>query len=342
MKMHALKKDKETPIPVLCKTFSSTNKSWAVFTKSEGKAVEIKILFNLYQDFKLEPLVYGPDLKPITDFKVFDKEKMFASPYLKGAEHYYARIVLPEHLPAGEYRLGQQNSGSFTVLDVDSEKCVLECPEGFWVAMDGIFYPPKYFFNVPEGKKSVKLFCNRPIEIVRSDGSAATDKDNKVSGELEIPVDGKTGFWFLRSTEHALIRFRNLPPFFSFLTPKRYFVPNGRMPLPAGREISLPEADQKFVSGYFGQGLQLTGKDEFSIARGEKLTDGSYENFPAYKGTIEFWLRPNWSILEKNMTSIRHRFNLIDAGDVRVQYTFLLGKVSQCAANLDLLCGLVW
>jgi hypothetical protein len=322
-----------SPMPMLVKNNDSTSKAWAVFNKKKGQAVKLEILYILSDAKKVEPVVIGPDQKSFKDFKVTGKEKRMLNPFVKGKEPVYLKLEIPASAPDGVYRVGQKNDGPFTVINANVSKMSLESPEGFWLQA----YAP-FYFKVPEGMKTVKIFVELPVNIVRPDGSKALSaEDYGKSGTLELPVDGKYGFWKIEYTHPCFVKLLNLPPVVSCMTAKRFFMPENLMNV-SEKKPELPSPDETFVKGVIDMAMQLTGKNGVKIKRGKKLSDGTYENFPVLKGTIEFYYRPNWTATEKHLRKQGDlRWPLLSAGDISVRYRY--GQTYHNYAYFELLCG---
>lgn len=320
------------PVPMLKKSMDSTEQAWAVFQKKADESVELELLFKPVQSSDVRPVVLGPALEPLGQLEVSGREQKIRRRGAGGVTPFYMRLRIPAQLPAGEYRVGHVNRGEFTVLDANVERIVLECPDGVWVSGHDPFY-----FRVPDELDEVKLFLGRPAAVTRSDGSIAADADGKLCGEVRLPVDGKGGFWSVAFDDPTLVRFRNLPPIVSYLTPKTLFLPEKLVPV-AIEEPKLPDPSATFLDGAIGQGLQLNGSDVFRFARGKKLDDGTYENFPGHLGTIELYFRPNWTATETALaTRADPAWTLLSAGSVGLRYRY--GYAYRFYAFLDFFCG---
>jgi len=320
------------PAPMLKKCMDSTEQAWAVVQKEADRPLDLEMLFKPIQADEVRPVVLGPDLKPIGQFEVSDREQKIRRRGAGGVTPFYLRIKIPAQLPAGEYRIGHANRGDFTVLDANVERIVLECPDGVWVSGHDPFY-----FRVPGELAEAKLFIGRPVVITRSDGSIATDTDGKPCGDVRLPVNGKAGFWSVAFDDPTLVRFHNLPPIVSYLTPKTFFLPKKLVPV-AIEKPKLPDPSATFVDGAIGQGLQLNGRDVFKFARGKKLDAGGYESFPGHLGTIELYFRPNWTATETALpTRADPVRSLLSAGSVGLRYRY--GYAYRFYAFLDFFCG---
>lgn len=321
------------PLPVLIKNNDSTSEAWGVFKKERGKAAEIEMLCVLSDAKDVKPVVIGPDMKSYKGFNIVQKEKRMLNPFVKGEEPVYIKLEIPADAPEGVYHIGQENNGAFTVIAANVSKMSLECPEGFWLNA----YAP-FYFNVPKGTDAVKIFVELPVDITRPDGSKAlSSEDYGKSGVLELPVNGKYGFWKIEYTHPAYVKLLNLPPIVSCMTPDRFFVPEKLVKV-SEKKTDLPSPEKTFVKGVIDSAMQMTGKNGVKFKRGEKLPDGTYENFPVLKGTIEFYYRPNWTATEQHLRRQGDlRWPLLSAGDISVRYRY--GQTYHNYAYFEILCG---
>lgn len=320
-------------LPMLIKNNDSSSNAWAVFKKQKGKAIALELLFNLSGAQDVRPVVIGPAMKPYRDYKIIKTEKRMPNPFVKGDVPVYMKIDIPANAPAGTYRLGHKNPGAFTVISCNVKKISLECPEGFWLQA----YAP-FYFKVPKGMKKVKIFVELPVNISRPDGSKAlSTKDYGKSGVLELAVNGKYGFWKVQYTHPAFIKLLNLPPIVSCMTSDTFFVPEKMITFDE-KTLQLPPRDKIFVKGVIKSAMQMAKNDGLTFKRGEKLKDGSYENFPVLKGTIEFYYRPNWTATEQHLRKQGYlRWPLFSAGPISVRYRY--GQNYHNYAYFEILCG---
>lgn len=311
------------PFPLLRKNYESTKHAWAVFNKESKKDVTLEILFAVLQEDDLKPVVLGPDLAPVKEIRIVEKQKGIENPYSPGHKDFYIKLEIPKHLPAGDYRVGHANPGGFTVSNANVDKIVLECPKGFWLGKIGLESPGAFYFKVPDGLEAVKLFVNSPVTITRKNGLVANDISGKSYGELTLPVESrKPGFWKIHSKHTAFVRFRNLPPVAAYLTPDRFFVPEKLVQVKEEKTVP-PDPGKRFPDGVIGEGLQLRGKNTLGFERGETLADGSYRNFPGHKGTIEFWFRPNWTAVNLSVPKAKdYGRMLLSAGTINIRYHY--------------------
>lgn len=320
-------------LPMLIKNNDSTSNAWAVFKKQADKAVIFDLLYNLSDAQEVKPVITDPDMKPYHDYIILKKEKRMLNPFVKGDIPIYVKLKIPTNAPAGTYRLGQENPGAFTVINCNVKKMSLECPEGFWLQA----YAP-FYFKVPKGMKTVKIFVQLPVNISRPDGSKALSMTEfGKSGIMELPVKGKYGFWKIEYTHPAFVKLLNLPPIVSCMTSDKFFIPEKMVKLDNKRPQFLPP-NKTFVKGVIKSAIQMTAKNGLKFKRGKKLKDGSYKNFPVLKGTIEFYYRPNWTATEQYL---RRRgelcWPLLSAGPIGIRYRY--GQTYHNYAYFEILCG---
>ena len=321
------------PVPLAVKELDSTARSWAVFRKKENEAILLEMEIRVEQAADIRLVVLGPDLAPVDNVAIEQKEKRFGDPFVRASNAYYLKARVPSELPAGVYRVGHANPGAFTVIDANVDHMILECPDGFWLRG---FMP--FYFRVPEGLEAVEMFTSWPVTIARADGSLARNTSNEQGGRLSLPVEGRPGFWKVEYERAAFVRLLNVPPLVSCLTPDRYFVPDKLVPIDDKNTV-LPDPKATFVPGAIDSGLQLNGKDVLRFERGKELPDGGYQNFPGTVGTIEFYFRPNWSATDAagGYRTVDARWPLLSAGQVGIRYRYGLG--SRQYAFMDFLCG---
>ncbi|OGV52417.1 MAG: hypothetical protein A2017_10900 [Lentisphaerae bacterium GWF2_44_16] len=324
-------KDKLNPVPFLVKAGNSTSNAWAVFKKETSEKIKLEITFEPV-NADIEIFMIGPDMKPFDSYKILKKEKGIENPFEAGITPYYFEIEIPADAPLGTYRLGEKNAAAFIVINANTKQMTLECPEGFWLSG----YTP-FYFKVTEKLEKLNVFTELPVKITRSDNSTAKALDNKTSGLMEIPVEGKSGFWKIENNSPAYVRLINIPPIVSSMSQNSYFIPE-KLLEPQKNKLELPEAGKTFVKGVIDSALQLTDKKTLRIARGEKLPDGTYKNFPSITGTIEFYFRPNWNAVDNYFASPGgHIYPLVSGGCISVRYRY--GQTYMTSADFELLCG---
>lgn len=329
------------PFPLVLKSMDSAQ-AWAAFEKPEGKAVAASMYFSATSGELTEPVVLGPDSKPVNGIKVQKEQRIpyYADP---GINHFYVHVEVPAELPAGTYRLGHTGQGPFTVMDATVDRMALECPEGVWLGGPGLSGGEALYFPVPDGLNEVRLFLGREVEVSRSDGSKAVDPTGAQIGEVKLPTEAKTGIWRVQWPEPALVVFRNTPPIVGFGAKERLFQPSSPLKMERPKP-ELPPAEATFVPGVIGQALQLNAKDVLRYARGAKQADGSYENFPGSQGTIELYFRPNWSTVDFPVLNRKmYSFNFLSAGSVQLYHRCGQGPMTTTwYAFVDLICQGPW
>ena len=315
------------------KLSDSTSRAWAVLRKKRGQAVDLDLSIALEQAQDVNLEVLGPDLRPVSGVELLLKQPGVVTPFTPGVVPYFLRARIPADWAEGEYRVGHKNPGAFTVLSATADRVVLECPEGFWLGG-----PTSFYFRAPSGQKTVELFAGSAVTVTRPDGSAAADPKGRRAGVLSLPVQGKGGMWRIRHDRLAYVRLLNLPPIVAYSAPDRFFLPKKLVKV-AQPKRALPDPRAAFVKGVIGQALQLKSRERFRFKRGEKLKDGTFENFPGHKGTIEFWFRPNWSAVDFASATPRYMIRpIMSAGSLSMVYR-CGARYMRFRATLDFYCG---
>ncbi|AGF78365.1 hypothetical protein UWK_01807 [Desulfocapsa sulfexigens DSM 10523] len=319
-------------LPVLKKVFDSTSVSMAVFEKSPGQALNIEVLFNVAQEDHVTPILLGPDQKPVKNHHILKVEKRLAQRDVPGITPFYYHLEIPASNIAGTYRLGHDNRGDFTILNTNAKHIVLECPEGFWLEKDEPF-----FFFVDSKLTHINLFANKEVTITKSNQTPAVESTGKTYGDLSIPTNGTNGLWKIQSEDPAFVKFKDITPYIAFLSPDRYFFPTSpKLPNQYGTQNTSTSAQATQLKS--NEGIQLTGDQTIRFPRGKSLSDGSYENFPGLKGTIEFYYKPDWSAVDLLIPGKRDlSIPLLSAGDIQIRYRY--GQGHRFYAFLDFLCG---
>ena len=139
--------------------------------------------------------------------------------------------------------------------------------------------------------------------MVRDPAGKAIAGGEPRKGWVPLPGD-KPGLWSFEPVENMLVRAANVPPFYAFCDPAHYFEPNipwERQPAPEPPE-RVP-ADTVYVGGAINvegdQALYLSGRRQLRLEAGDEHSSGIGGQFlPFHEGTIECFLKPNWSTFE--------------------------------------------
>ena len=230
-------------------------------------------------------------------------------------EHYHSFVSIPAETPGGLYLLDAGKNTTFTLLDINTDKAALYCPEGFWSISVGEHTGSgsygRYgeampaFFRVPDNLEQLEIFLGSQGRIRRPDGSIAVEMSDNNIGKLTIPVEGKPGIWSLEPFTYrlqgtcppAFARLINVEPIVAFGSPD--LLPVGTTGKPALLQETPPAlAPVEFVQGLSGKAVRLSADRKITFNRGKEMQDGVYEFFPGKKGTVEFWFRADRSTYE--------------------------------------------
>lgn len=201
----------------------------------------------------------------------------------------YAEVRLPKDAFAGEYRL----SGAASVLETNAKKIVLVAPEGVLLPVV-TSRAPAWHFQLPRGKKGA-LYANKPVTL-----EWAGNKMDVPAGEWQALSGGEADvLCALRPTESTFVRFQgDIPPVLAQGDPARFFLPKAA---PAAMALAeLEDRKATFVSGLSGKegdkGFLLNPGRTLELPRGKTLEQaGRFERLDAKHGTLEFWLKPQWT-----------------------------------------------
>jgi len=297
--------------PVLIKATGIT-KSDTLFNHREGRDTVLNIHFVSKRRGQVKPEVftYPPSEKeiPVKGVKTEMQESIphvLIGRQVPDSFHYHSRITLPKQAKTGLYLLSMGGNEPFTILDTNSEKTALYCPQGFWSATSpeddrakklGGHKP--FYFRVPEGLEKLEIFLQRPQEIRGPDGTIIIEADTRNTGRLSVPVEKRSGVWSLSApgiSPLAFARLLNVEPVVSYGSPSG--LPEGTTGKPVKQvsRIPAPSKPLEFVEGIDGKAVRLSQGKSLSFPGGAKTETGGYQYFPGLKGTIEFWYRPDWS-----------------------------------------------
>jgi hypothetical protein len=322
------------PWPVLVKALNAEH-ARAVFEKAENEPLGLRVYFKTLRTGEVEPQVLGPDGRPV-EVAISGQERI-ASYSPSQFRHLNYGIEVPAEAPGGTYFLGIRGPEEFTVQEADTEQVSLACPDGFWVGAGGPATGERMYFNVPEGIETLDLFIGRPLTIFAPDGSVALEASEENTGEVSIPVEGRSGPWSALCSYPGHIKLRNVHPMVAYALPGRLLP--GSVTLPATPEPELPSPEDRFVEGIAGQALHLAGTDTLKFPRGAALEDGGYEHFPANEGTVELWFRPNWSSNEITFRQRQlHHLRFVHGGSISFYYRYGQGPaLNNLYSYVDLL-----
>ena len=153
------------------------------------------------------------------------------------------------------------------------------------------------FFKLPKDEQDGQIFFEGAAKLFGPDGRPW--KDGKPQrGWVTLPGD-QPGLWSFLPTENEIVGSRNIPPFFAAESASSYFEPDIPWTRRPAAEARRADAKQVFTAGAIrtpgNQGIHLTGKRLFQLQGGPPHASGDGLRFlPFKKGTIEFWMKPNW------------------------------------------------
>ena len=218
-------------------------------------------------------------------------------------------VRIPKDAPASAYRIVPDGEGTHCAVAHSQVPMVLHAPE-YWRPMPRQHPPVRWYFNVPQDARDAQVFVENPCLLFDADGNRWPE-DDPVQGWVDLPNDAP-GLWSFALPEGGLVRVRNLPPFFAAETPKSYFAP----PIPWSREEIPPPAEAPdpktvYVPGAIqidgNQALYVKGRRSFQLDAGPDHPSGDGPRFlPFSRGTIEFFIKPDWSTF--SLPGGRHRY----------------------------------
>lgn len=203
------------------------------------------------------------------------------------------RIAIPAAAPAGPYRISL-GLNRFIVIGCNIDKLVLSFPEGTYFGHRsgcgyGLTREKPYFFEVPEAQAAFTIKTSRPVRVLDPSGTEVEEARDQ-TGRIIVATTGRDGLWSFIPGPATFVRFEDLKPAVAFGDRERFFVPPG-IPRAKPEDEWEPPTEEGLVGGRFGQGLHVMGKPW--EARWEAVP-GSKE-FPFPEGTIECWIRTDWS-----------------------------------------------
>ena len=221
-----------------------------------------------------------------------------------------ARVRVPKDAPKGGYEIVPGAKGSHLAVAHSATPMVLHAPE-YWRPNPPQSPRIRWYFKVPEGSKDAQIFLEVGTKLFESDGRPWLD-GKPLKGWINLPAD-RHGLWSFEPEGSGLIRVRNLPPFFAAESPKSYFTPR----IPWEREEIPPPskgvpAATTFIPGAIktpgNQALYLRARRGFRLEAGPAHPSGDGTKFLPFKqGTIEFFMKPDWSSFDlprKSYTSL--------------------------------------
>lgn len=236
-----------------------------------------------------------------------DFQRLYFSQEAPGLASGFGQLTIPVETLAGDYRLQQTK-----LLTSDARQLVSVIPDGaFLNAVSD--RPRSWFFQLP-AKSEGAIALSRDTELIR-DGESRV-----LTGGIFHPLQG--------GSEDAMLELRprgrtwlqitgDIPPIVAEHDATRWYLPSwAPAATPPG---PLADPEEEFVSGISGEGLLLNGSRQLRLPGA--APDHQYEHLDPTSGTLEFWLRPQWS---SRLLAEAQRLDLLQPSSVRLQfYTFV-------------------
>ena len=234
----------------------------------------------------------GPTLELINPRTYSQKDTLSIRRESAGAAH----VRLTKDAPEGAYRLTAPAKGTHLCYADSRAPMVVHAPE-YWRPAPAQQPAVRYYFRLPKGEKEGHIFFEGSAKLFDPDGRP-WKSGKPQSGWVALPED-KPGVWSFLPVANEIVGSRNIPPFFAVGSAASYFdpgIPWTRRPAPS---FKRPDPKLKFVEGAFAgpgnRAVQLTGRRRFRLLGGAPHASGDGLRFlPLKKGTIEFWMKPNW------------------------------------------------
>jgi len=300
----------------------------ALFRKPEGQ----EVVLDVRGRYPLRPRVYTMRGEAVTALQLEPFREVISR--LEEVERPSSfRLSVPAEQPAGTYILDAGVGGApWEVTWTSGPNIVLFAPGGVSIGCGatwkGRFYPgatPEagpvtWHFRVPEAVRKFRVFRSGAVAL-RDPESQDIPLAEEIPGWSEVTVRPEQAghLWSLRSPRAAFVELRGVPPVLAAGRSDRFFLPDwGSIPVDLfGMErdygfterSALPD-DGAFVSTGKGQGVALVAGRAVLIERGKSLGEGRFEHFNCREGTLELWLKPDWSSVYQPRTRAAERMVL--------------------------------
>ena len=227
----------------------------------------------------------------------------------------FGKVRVPKDAPEGAYEILPPGEGSIFAIAHGKPPMVLHAP-GYWQPVP---QSPavRWHFSVPKDSSEAQIFFEGETRLYDPQGKPWPE-DKTLRGWVDLSAD-KPGIWSFEPVDHKLVRVRNIPPFFAARDAANYFIP----PIPWQREKvppppeKLPDAT-RFMPGALetpgNQAVHLTERHWLRIDGGAPHPSGDGLQFLPFKqGTIEFFLKPDWSTFDLPDKAWKNLVTLEDA-----------------------------
>jgi hypothetical protein len=312
--------------PVLVKPMRNPTGK-VLFKHTKGQETKMSIYLKTKEkniQFEILPYPEQQKQRPVSGIKTEVEEMMSLGKYYTDRptefpvidKKYHIYLEVPSEVASGLYLLSFSEKDTFTLLEINTDKAALYCPEGFWSMCVGNHAGSGYgrvgaarpaYFKVPKGLKELEVFIGRPARLKAPDGTIVIDWSNENIGKFVVPTEDRTGIWsfefFAPSVKGAsspfFIKLLNVEPVITFGTPD--FFPEGITGISNKRlSVNSPstETNLQFSEGITGKAIKLSGEQTLKFYKGDPVDSGGYTYFPFEKGTVEFWFKPDWTTWE--------------------------------------------
>ena len=164
-----------------------------------------------------------------------------------------------------------------------------------------------WHFRVPEAVRKFRVFRSGAVAL-RGPDSQDIPLTAEVPGWSEVTVRPEQAghLWSLRAPRAAFVELRGVPPVLGADRRERLFLPDltaiqldrfGMKRDYGFTDRSVLPDDATFVStgNESAKAVALAAGRAVLVERGKRLGEGRFENFNCREGTLELWLKPDWS-----------------------------------------------
>ncbi len=248
------------------------------FTKNKGQSVHFDII-------------------PPKDFLVYSQDKKIM-PWNYKENEFQESIEVPANAPEGTYDIVSKQNGQHLVVSDSKTALTLLVPEGVWRPSPNQDFHRQYFFYDSPQNKSAQISFEGTARLYEPDGTG-WNNGLPVHGTITLPADNP-GLWGFQPTDNQLVFVKNILP--SFVTERTV---NLFDTTSINMSNILETTNQITDTSTFTSGGLFINKSTFQFSTGNALEKGDGNQFmPRREGTIEFWYRPNWSIVDLQNQSV--------------------------------------
>ena len=217
-------------------------------------------------------------------------------------------VRVPKDNAHGDHRIYAEPAGNEYLVMCHSKTPLVVHAPGYWKPLPESMRPyPRVYFRLPKKTTDAQILFEGSARLFDPSGKPVANGAPR-HGWIDLPSD-RPGLWSFQPVDSRLLRVRNLPPFFAFGDPADYFEPG----IPWRREKPPPplekiSPDTVYVPGAIAtpgnKALHLHGRRRLTLKAGDALPAGKGSRFlPFHEGTIEFFFKPDWGVLDMPGTS---------------------------------------